>query len=150
MLSASRNHGVCSVAAHQVGSLAHFQRSVGPLQARDHTIACVLEVHQLRATLDVDAELGEAIDQQPLVLVLRIDEREGIRTDTHPHVAEHRPCHLHACYPQIRGADPPSTLDDLVGETDLSIELERTRLHRDRTRRRPRLRRLVGDLDAHA
>jgi hypothetical protein len=149
MLSASRNHGVCSVAAHQVGSLAHFQRSVGPLQARDHTIACVLEVHQLRATLDVDAELGEAIDQQPLVLVLRIDEREGIRTDTHPHVAEHRPCHLPAGHPQICGCDPPSTFDDLVSEANLAVELERARLHGERARGRSRFRRLVDDPYAH-
>src|ERR1700746_3437002 len=86
--------GMRAIAARQVGGLAHFQLSAGPLQAREHTIARVIEVEQLRATLDLDAELGEPIDQQLLVLVLWKDERIGIWTDAHAHVAKHCPCHL--------------------------------------------------------
>ena len=43
---------------------------------------------------------------------------------------------------------PP--LDDRIGEANLAVQLERARLHGERARRRPRLRRLVDDPHAHA
>ena len=57
---------------------------------------------------------------------------------------------LLAGHPEIRGDDPPSALDDRIGEADLAVELERPCLHGKRARGRPRFRRLVDDPHAHA
>ena len=50
--------------------------------------------------------------------------------------------------PQLRGRDLTPARDDRVGEPDLPVELERSRLHGDRARGRPGLGGLVDDPDA--
>src|SRR5207237_1899904 len=51
---------------------------------------------------------------------------------------------------QIDGGEPQSALDDRVCEADLSIELERSRMHNERTRCRTGLGRFIDDADANA
>ena len=110
----------------------------------------ILEAEQLRPALDLDADPGEAVDQQTLVLVLRKDQRVGERAEARAHLAENRVRHLLAGHPEIGGEDVPSTFDDRVSQADLPVQLERACLHGQRARRRPRLRRLVDDPYAHA
>jgi hypothetical protein len=64
-----------AVAARNVGGLACTYRSIRPFQAGEHTAVRVRKVHELGVALDLDPALGQAIDQQPFVLVLRKDQR---------------------------------------------------------------------------
>jgi hypothetical protein len=36
---------------------------------------------------------------------------------------------MSAGHPYIRGENLPSTFDDFIGQTDLTVQFERTRLH---------------------
>src|SRR5438128_696062 len=71
---------VRAVAAGEVGRLTRLVRSVRALQAGHHAPGVVLEFHELGATLDLDAERGQSVDQELLVLVLRIDQRVRLPT----------------------------------------------------------------------
>ena len=84
------------------------------------------------------------------MLVLRKDQHVRKRADASAHVAEHGVRHRLAGRPEIDGAHRPSSRDDRVCEADLAVQLERARLHGQRARRRPGLRRLVDDPHAHA
>src|SRR3954469_10672879 len=80
--------GVGAVPTGEMTSLACLGGSIGALEAGAHTLSRLFECHQLRLALDADPGFSEAIDQQPFVLVLRVDE--GIRkgTEIPSHVAE--------------------------------------------------------------
>ena len=99
--------------------------------------------------LDLDAELGQAVGQQTLVLILGKDQRVREWAEACAHVAEEKTRLVLAGHPEIRGNELPPTLDDRAGEAELSIQLKRARLHGNRARRRLRLRLLVHDPHAH-
>src|SRR5205807_676740 len=111
----------------------------------EHTTGRLVEGYQLCLALHLDAGLGQAIEQQTLVLVLRKDQRVWKRTDTGAHVAEDGARDLSAGRPEIGGGHLPSTRDDRLSEADLVVQLQRACLDGQRARRRPRLRRLVDD-----
>ncbi len=105
-----------AVAPGNVGRLARLRCSIRPFQTRENTAVRLLEAQELRLALDLDAGLGQAIDQQTLVLVLGKDQRIRKRAETRAHLAEDRMCRLLAGHPEIRGDGLPSTLDDRVGD----------------------------------
>ena len=80
--------GVRAVAAGEIGGLARVGAAIGAFEAGAHTGRRFLERHELRLALDLDAGLSEAIDQQAFVLVLRIDQRIGKRTEIRAHFSE--------------------------------------------------------------
>ena len=142
--------GMRAVASGNVGGLTFLCGSIRPCEAREHTTIRLRKAQQFRPALDRDAEFGQAIDQQALVLVLGKDQRVRKRAEACAHLAEDGARHLLAGHPEIRGEGLPSTLDDRVSEADLAVQLQRACLHGNRARRRPRLRRLVDDPHAHA
>src|ERR1700684_3919165 len=92
----------------------------------------LLEAHELRPALDLDAKLREATGQQPFVLVLRVDQREGIRAQSLSEGSECGVCLAFSAHPEIERPDPYTVLDDFVREADLPIELQRPGLDRER------------------
>ena len=98
---------------------------------------------------DLDAGLAQPIDQQPLVLVLRIDHDVRKWAETCSDVAESACARLlcRATQRLTRG-QLPSTSHDLVREPICLYELERPRVDGERARRRSRLGGLVDDPNA--
>ena len=132
--------GVRAIAFADEGGLASFHGSVRPFQTREHTTGRLLEAEERRRALDVDAGLGQTVDQQTFVLVLRKDQRvgNGLRpAPMSPKTA--RATFLPATQSFAAAAFNP-LFDDGVSEADLVIELQRPCLHGDGARRRPRLR----------
>ena len=84
------------------------------------------------------------------MLVLRKDQSIRERAEARTHSAEDGACNLLTGYPEIRGGDRPSALDDRVSEADLLVQFERACLHGKCARRGPRLRRLIDDPDTDA
>src|SRR5712671_179930 len=117
---------------------------------RDDVVAGFLEADQLAIALDADAPLCEPRDEEALVLVLRVDEPERIRAlacAKSPQLDAGPPL---ASGPEIRRREDEPRVDDLAGEAELAVELQRARLHRKGTRGRARLGRLVDDADSYA
>ena len=141
--------GMGAVAPGNVGRLARLRGSIRPFQSREHMTGRLLEAEEFRPALDLDAEFGQAIDQQTLVLVLGKDQRVRERAEACAQVAEEHAGLVLAGHPEIRGDELPSTLDDRAGEAGLTVQLERARLHGNCARRRLRLRLLVHDPHAH-
>src|ERR1700731_1420862 len=104
-----------AVASRDVGSLARLYGSVRPLQAREHTAACIVEV-----------------DQQTLVFVLRKNQRVRERAESCADVAEEKAGDPLASHPEIPAQDFSSTLDDGLSDADLTVELERACLYGER------------------
>ncbi len=142
--------GMRAVAAGDIKSLARVGAAIGAFEPGAHACRRLLEPDELRLALDLDAGFRKAIDQQAFVLVLRIDQRIGKRTDIRAHVAEDHARDMFAAPPEIDGGHLPAALDHRVGETDLLVQLQRSCLDGERTRRRAGLRGLVDDPDADA
>src|SRR5258708_37661185 len=111
-----------TIASRYVGCLARLLGSIRTLQAREHMTTHILEVQELRSSPDLDAGLGQAIDQQTLVLVLRKDQRVREGAQSRAHVGEDCACHILASHPEIGGHAFPSTLDDRMGAADLAVK----------------------------
>src|SRR5712671_4220815 len=117
---------------------------------RDDVVARFLEADQLAIALDVHAPLCEPRDEEALVLVLRVDEPERIRAlacAKSPQLDAGPPL---ASGPEIRRREDEPCVDDLAGEAELAVQLQRARLHRKGTRGRARLGSLVDDADPYA
>ncbi len=138
-----------AVAAGDVGAGADLLGAVGFFQARLHAALGLLEPEERDAALDRNAEAGKAVDQHLLVRVLRIDHHVGEGAEAAPHVAERDAGDFLAAHPEIDGAEFEPVAQDDVGEADLAIELEGPRLHGERPRRGPGLRRLGDDAQPH-
>src|SRR6267143_4669451 len=116
-----------AVTASDVGRLARLLRPVGVLQVRHHATGPLLESYQLGPALDFDADCGQSIDQETLVLVLRVDQRVRIRAQPLTHVAEGGTANSLSRGPKIGGDERPPAIGHRVRETDLPVELERAR-----------------------
>ena len=79
-----------AVAAGEIGGLAGAL-AVRPAQPGDDPIALVAEAGELGPALDLHAGFGEALDQQPLVLVLREDQQERVGRQRLPDHLEANP-----------------------------------------------------------
>jgi hypothetical protein len=137
--------GVRAVAAGQECGLARR-----PLQIGHNAAVRLLEADEPDAALDLHAQLFESIDQEALVLVLRIDEPIWIRALAHAQRAKPDVRRLPASRPEIRRGEHEARFDDFAGETELAVELQRPRLHRHRARGRAWLCGLVDDADPYA
>ena len=84
------------------------------------------------------------------MLVLRVDQRIGIRTQILTHLPEDHMRGLATRLPQVDGGHLPAAAHDRVGQSDLAIEFERASLHRQGARRRTWLRGLIDDADTNA
>ncbi len=125
-----------AVASRHVGRLAGLLGTIGKFQAREYATGRLLEAQQLRPALDLYAGQGQTIDQQPLVLVLRKDQRVRERAEVAAHITKGRMSHPFARYPQIHGAGLASTVHGLVSQTNLTVELQRACLDGQRARGR--------------
>ena len=121
--------------------------AVGTLHARAHAAARLLEARELATALHRDAELGQAIDQELLVLVLWEHEGEGKRTQAGAEIAEYRARAPLAGDPEAHRRHAVPAVDDRAGQMDLAVELERARLNGERPRSRAGLCRTVDEAD---
>lgn len=139
-----------AITANDVGGLAGFHRPVVMLQPRHDAVGRLVEIEQFPAPLDLNTIFGESIDQQPLVLVLRKDQNVRIRTDPSTHLAKRGASHPTPGNPQIDAGRRAAMFDDAVRDPDLPVQLQGSRLHRERPRCCRGFRRLVDDSRAHA
>src|SRR6185437_3852573 len=116
----------------------------------EYTGSCVFEALKLCLALDLNAQLGETIDQQGLMLVLGKNQRIRERAATRAHVAEDGTCSPLARHPKICREHLPSTLDDWIDEVHLTVQFERACLNGKSARRCPGSVRLVDDPDSYA
>src|SRR5256885_3279552 len=72
-------------------------------QLRLDAIARLLEAEELDAALHLDAELREPLDEESLVLVLRIDEGIGKRAERRAERAELDVRRFPSARPEVRG-----------------------------------------------
>jgi hypothetical protein len=126
------HRGMRAVAARDVRRLTRFGRAIRSGQSCVHPTRDLLERHQLGRALDVDAGLAQAMDQQPLVLVLRENQCVGKRTDAGAYIPEHGACDVFAGRPEIDCTHWPSSGDDRVRDADLAVQFERACLHSKR------------------
>src|SRR5256885_5622769 len=119
-------------------------------QAADDAVARFLEVEELGPALDPYPEVPEPLDEEALVLVLRIDESVGIRAERGAERAELDMPRSPSTRPEIRGGKLETRLDHLVGESELAIELQGPHLDGESPGGRAWLLRLVDDADANA
>ena len=72
---------VSAVAAGDERGFAEVDATACTLKPRDDALVAFLESDEFRLPLDLYSGVAQPIDQQPLVLVLRKDERIGVRAD---------------------------------------------------------------------
>src|SRR6516162_11246788 len=124
--------------------------AIGPANAGDDAIALLGKAGKFGSALYRDAELLQSLDQQALMLVLRKNVQERIGGQILADGLEGEPRLRFALHPHIYRRNLVAMLDHEVGEVELPVKFEGTRLNRERARGRAGLRRLVDDahLDA--
>jgi hypothetical protein len=78
--------------------------------------------------------LLEPRDQKPLMFVLRKDMQERIPREILAHRSEVEMDFPFALHPQIHRGNLVSCLEHRIGEIELTVKLERARMHRQRPR----------------
>jgi hypothetical protein len=136
-----------TVAARQIDGPAVGRRPVA-FDLRDHVIAALLEAGEARAALHLHPLAPKVLDEQPFVLILRKDQHEGKRAQPPAQVGKDDPRRMLAARPQVDRREFQAQPDDLVGEPELAIELERPRVEHQGPRGGARLGRLIDDPDA--
>jgi hypothetical protein len=157
-IGATRKTDLHRVAHDRTGAVAtgdergfyDLDRPVGPAQARHYPRSLVLKANEFCGVLDLDTQRSEPVTQYAFMLVLRKHKRIWERTDALAHLAKNDASFRLPGDPQVYRFQLAPATDDLVGEIDLIVEFEDTRMHRKRARRRSRFVRLVdyADLDA--
>ena len=138
-----------AVTAGNEGAAAALLGAVGSPKGRAHAVAVIFEGRQLCLSLDGDAECLEAPDEQSLMRILRKVENEGETSQSLPDVAEGDTGYLSAPGPEIHARHDDATGDDLVGEAELPVELQRSSMNAEGARDRRHILRLVDDAEAH-
>ena len=139
-----------AVAAGNERGLADVEAAVCTLEPREDAIGAFLKSDELSVPLDRDSSVAQPLNQQPLVFVLREDERIGVRANARAHRSEHRARNPAARDPRLAAGRLRATRNSAIRQTDLTVELERAGLHGDGARRRRRRRCLVDNPDLNA
>ncbi|VVO38618.1 hypothetical protein PS718_05588 [Pseudomonas fluorescens] len=115
-----------------------------------YAIASLLEMLQCGVALDADAIVFEALDQQLFMLVLReyFDERVGRQALAD--AVQRQLCDRFAIDPEVCRRDLMTVAHDGLGQVQLPIQLQRSRLHRQRPGSGARCGGLVDDAHLHA
>ena len=124
--------------------------AVWATQAGADVVAFLGISEKLGRALDLHAEVLQAFDQQPFVLVLREDVQEAIGREIGDDLFERNARDLCAADPQPNPGHGIALARDSVREIELLIEFERAGVHSQRARCCPGLGRLVDDADRDA
>ena len=111
----------------------------------DDSIALVPEADQFRSPLDRNAHRRQPVDQQALVLVLGKDPQRGVRGQADADLLEGNASLAPAARPKVDRGNLMGSCDDVVGEIELTVKLERAGLNGERSRSRARFAGLVHD-----
>ena len=106
--------------------------AIRPAKAGGDVAALLGKAGQLDLALDRDTKLFQPLDQQLLVLVLRKDVQERIGRQILADCLEGEPRLWFALHPHIDRRNLVAMLDHEVGEVELSVKLQGTRLNRER------------------
>jgi hypothetical protein len=134
-----------AIATGEVGCLAVFLPPIRSEQTGNDTVALIGKAHHLRSSFHRDPELLQPLDQQPLMLVLREDLQEGIGGQIFADRRKRDACCPLTPYPHIDRGHFVAVFHHKVGEVELPVEFEGTRLNRQGTRGRAGLGRFVDD-----
>ena len=86
---------------------------------------------------------------KPLMFILRVNKHVWIRAQAGTDVTEGDPSRFLAAHPQVYGGEFKRLPDNTFGDTDLLVQLERTRMHHQCARGGPRFGHFVDDAHAH-
>ena len=117
-----------AVAAGDESRLRRAFGAVGSAQPRADVIAVVGVAEKFGRTFHLHPEALQAFDQQPFVLVLREDVEETIGRQVRNDLFERHPRRLPTAEPQPKARDGITLRHDGVGEIELLIELQRSRM----------------------
>src|SRR6185437_15757577 len=132
------------------GGVARLVGSILAHELRLDVVAAIVERAQRAWTLDIDAAAAQAVDEQALVLVLGKNDHVRKRTGAGADRADVDPRGVPALDPQIHRVEANAAIDDVVGDAELPIELERARMNDQCPRRRARSGGLVDNAYARA
>src|SRR3982751_5583748 len=138
-----------AVAAGDVFALAAFGAAVWTPKDRPDLLA-LLERDECRPSFDVYARVGELRRQETLVGILRVVEHERVARQTGADVVERDAGDSAPASPQVGGLRHDAGRDDVVGKTELAIELQRARVHAKGARVRRDVVVAVDDANADA
>src|SRR5450755_3442407 len=127
------------------GGLALEGGASRALEFSDDAVTDVVKAKELGLALDFDAGAAKVLDEQSFVLFLWKDERTRERAQTLSDVAQRDAGLVLAPNPEINLRNLQPFFDDLLGDSELGIELKGPRLHGQSTGRRSRFRCLVDD-----
>ena len=146
--------GAGAVAASEEGAAAGLLGAVSEAEEGGDGGAGVSgrfgEGEEFGGAFDRDAECGEMPDEERFVFVLWVDEDEGEWAEAAAEVAEKSVRDLAAGDPEVGGGDTMASVDELVSEAELLVELERAGLHGEGARVSSGIGILVNDADADA
>src|SRR5260370_28146369 len=126
-----------AVATGDVSELAFRSRAVRSLEVGHDAITLLRESDKGREPLHLDAETPEALDQEPLVLILREHQHIRKRAQTLPDVAKGRMAGQLAAHPHVHPSELQPSLHHVAGEAHLIVELAPAPMHAEGPRRPP-------------
>jgi hypothetical protein len=110
---------------------AALEAAIGVPQSCGDVIAALVELDELERALDGDTAVAQRIDEELLVFVLWEDEGVWVRTDLGTHVTEEQTGDVLTGDPDVRGRHGAPAGNNRVGQSDLTVELERASLDRE-------------------
>jgi hypothetical protein len=105
---------------------------------------------EFHRALHLYAHLAQALDQQAFVFVLGKNNGESKRSQSLSQILDRYAGRPGVFHPQVQSRYVMAAFHDRLSESNLLVELERSRLNRQCPRRRPGLSDFVDDPYAHA
>ena len=139
-------------APSQPGDVRRLEQFLAAFRSerRAHSVGALLEMDELRLTLDANAGPLEMVDEHPLMRVLRIHEREGEGAQSLADGVDPDASPWSTADPEIDGGYLDAARNGVVRDSDLPVELERARLDGQRSRRRSRPFGAIDDPDRYS
>jgi hypothetical protein len=134
-----------TVAARKVSSLADELATVRPPKSGVYATVKLGERDQLSTTLYRYSQNAQTLDEKPLVVVLRIYQKEWVRGQAHAELLERHSRDATASSPEIEMGDLGASGDHRVGDPDLSVELQCPNVDGQSAGRRARLSGLIDN-----
>src|SRR5882724_11846515 len=129
------NLGASAIATGEIGVSARFLGS-GFAQGRANLSALIFKGGEFHRALHLYAHLAQASDQQAFVLVLRKNNGESKRSQSLSQILDRHARRPGAFHPQVKSRYLMAAVHDGLCESNLLVELERSSLNRQRSRRR--------------
>src|SRR6266545_6631127 len=126
------------VAAGDINSVADFLGPCGTSERGLHAVTAFVNSNELGATLHLNSESGEPIDEQTLVSILRVHQRKREWREAFAQSRQRQMRSSLPTRPEIHAWNLYTTFNQRFSEIDMLVELERPRCNSDGARGRSR------------